>query len=1752
MIGGVVSLKTPGNNRRHVPIGNDPQRINVQRGANKNYTRSPSAASGLQIKQAETIGPGAGPGPLRKRNINKDPQSRVVGAPSQPGARLNVNPSQGGNNPTSMPSDDLPYSSQHSSQYYSDASGTGPSPVSPQSNNYQDEPVGNQWVNQNQSRITSAMKPSGQSGHNYRGQSQGQASSQQQQRRNVVTMGVDQLNQQPSSHRTLSSNSSQGDDANWNSPQMQSDLSNKEPMRRDQGQGQFQSQFQSDQYNTNSVQSPANQGGQGGRPDSRGQFNQYQSKLDDISPRPSPLDSRSSPAMANQSRNNSSDMINSPYTTSTNVQKSNQFQSQQPSPVGSYDTFSPQGQVQQRNKSVVNLSQIGGVTMRGQNVARVQAPNQSGDPKVQSMNRTFANQSQNRNRNLTNPTNKPVSISGSGQVGPVLGHVRGVMPNQRRPVNNPPSAEQKWDTAIPTDPIPSNRYPPSSTQSQSNVPSSAGITQRLNQQGNRPPPMTTSSGNHHNRQGSLDGANSTRIISGSQSGLPNHAVSSAGSGQGHQGGGSSGYDSMSGQGGHYDSMKDHPISPLPLNRPNRQTVGGVAGPTGAAQSLPPSMPPATSVHQRPAHSNSVIHNSVIQTSSTTSSSNQGQGQYPSAGQNSFGNVKSSSTSVIAPVSQQQRQPVRTSAVHTPSKADPKIALSQGQGQGGPMHQRKSSNDRSTHQNKMQSSHNQNPVSEADPFFSFIDDNFPLDPNFGSAIAPPLDPPPIPAVSQPMPPSSNVPKTTHLSAVQPGPQHQPQPQHQQHHQQHHPQHHQPSHQQQQPSHQQQPPHQQQHHQQHPQQPNQAMTSVATAKVSNNTTSASIQNSKKNSELPNWFCDNMMSDPIMQKPDNRQPVLTSKPLPHQPSQHQPTSVQGQGHQGQHQNQRQERQGETMGQPTIDLVSYPIKSEPDLHHVKQPQQQPQQRSQNSIFSSGPMGVVSGPSPMNSRTTVSSNAGQKGQGQGPMSSVISANSSIIPVPKQAVHTITSAPPLHHHLGPHQPLHHPSQQQPSIPPHHPSMTHQPQKVATNQPYHPTPPPMSKTVPSAIRQQPAPKSVMDVAPPPQLTKHIIPSTITQPVPSQSRPQPIPVPRQPHPQQPVPTTQSQMAPSQVHHPPVPAATVLPPNMTVAPNTVVKPTSALSASLDQPGPPNLIPGPGGLPTDGPAMQQMLLHYMQGNMGNNQSSMTPELLQMLKLGFPTGPNKHPFAPPVPTMNMGRNENYGMMQQHKQQPSPQSNIPKDYPADLLSNKPGSNKPIPTLLDPSLLKQPMPVLTPSTEPTRQPSGLLDALVGVIAKTSDEKQKTKTEADRKNDAIEQVKNDKIQQALAARLREAEKVTAQKAKAEAIQAQKTAQLGLAQKQANEKAAALQKAAEKEAAQKLLAEKAAKKLAAEKLVAAQKMATEKAAVLKLATEKANALKMAEKASAALKTAAAIKSAATQKTASDLLAQTNLKRTEKSTPPPIEQGAKDDNTPIVDLLKSTGAYNWKKKFYQSKPDASQLQKSGKAATISPDKSKSLPTITKIKDTIVKDTTSTITTNHPLPPTVTKSPLAQKLPTDKDPSLTPLTLISNNDQLGPKKDKKDDRRRRKEEERDLRRKRHKRPKSAIEGQALPPDPGYIPKVRITTFRNLSGGTLHSSNQFKPGEERTTRTRSTRRNRTEWESKTVDLSEFTTWEKSHGDRKRRRRRNHMGLPSDEETYQQEQVRRQNEDKRRQEQLEKEPVKLEDETAPDVSVLLGL
>ena len=261
--------------------------------------------------------------------------------------------------------------------------------------------------------------------------------------------------------------------------------------------------------------------------------------------------------------------------------------------------------------------------------------------------------------------------------------------------------------------------------------------------------------------------------------------------------------------------------------------------------------------------------------------------------------------------------------------------------------------------------------------------------------------------------------------------------------------------------------------------------------------------------------------------------------------------------------------------------------------------------------------------------------------------------------------------------------------------------------------------------------------------------------------------------------------------------------------------------------------------------------------------------------------------------------------------------------------------------------------------------------------------------------------------------------------------------------------------------------------------------------------------------------------------------------------DDTPISDLLKSTptpgmgtAPFNWKKKYMQQKEAAGKTGNAGKT-TISPDKSadkiQSSPTVSK---TSVGGNVGVAA--H-------KSVLAQKLPSAEEPVPVPLNTIVDNAQMEKKKREREEKKRRRKDQKEKDRKRKwRREQAESEGPSLPPDPGYIPKVRITTFRSMQGGTLFSSNQFKPGEERATRTRSTRRKK-DWESTTIDLSEFQNWESTHKNRKHKRKRAQMGLPSDEETFQQEQVRKHNEERRRQEQLEKEPVKLEDETAQDVS-----
>jgi hypothetical protein len=453
-----------------------------------------------------------------------------------------------------------------------------------------------------------------------------------------------------------------------------------------------------------------------------------------------------------------------------------------------------------------------------------------------------------------------------------------------------------------------------------------------------------------------------------------------------------------------------------------------------------------------------------------------------------------------------------------------------------------------------------------------------------------------------------------------------------------------------------------------------------------------------------------------------------------------------------------------------------------------------------------------------------------------------------------------------------------------------------------------------------------------------------------------------------------------------------------------------------------------------------------------------------------QHPFAPPLPPY---------MMNHQNSNPA----IPEGYPAALLAKKspivaeraaaPAASTPPPAQTFPakppaqSIPGKPAaqtfpgkppaqtfpgkpPAQTLPTKPVKptptavQTGGLLGALTSVISKT-----KTKTEVERKNDLLEQVKNDKLRQALSARQ---EKVPPKP---------KPAPVPL------EVPKEIQKELQKE-------------------------------------------------------------------------------------------LQKDDTPITELLKSTpgpvtpgAGFNWKKKLFQKPLDAK------KSPQISPDK----PITEKPKTNILKE----LINEKPTPEIVLpiKSPLAQKLPTEKEPVIPPIIppvippapppkpVINEVAKLPLKEPEKTELTTERRKEKSKKRKIISKPELVPEELPvkLPPDPGYIPKVRITTYRNLSGGTLHSSNQFKPGEERVSRTRSTRKQKIDWESKTVDINEFTNWEKTHFDRKRKRRRLGMGLPSDEEGFKEEQMRRHNEDKRRQDLLEKEPVKLEDETNLEVNHL---
>ena len=93
------------------------------------------------------------------------------------------------------------------------------------------------------------------------------------------------------------------------------------------------------------------------------------------------------------------------------------------------------------------------------------------------------------------------------------------------------------------------------------------------------------------------------------------------------------------------------------------------------------------------------------------------------------------------------------------------------------------------------------------------------------------------------------------------------------------------------------------------------------------------------------------------------------------------------------------------------------------------------------------------------------------------------------------------------------------------------------------------------------------------------------------------------------------------------------------------------------------------------------------------------------------------------------------------------------------------------------------------------------------------------------------------------------------------------------------------------------------------------------------------------------------------------------------------------------------------------------------------------------------PVVPQFAKSIFSRVLPTEEKPKEKEPTKVASSEAPIVAKPKKKKRRERvkKAEKRE-----------APEEPPLPPDPGYIPKIRITTYRSLSGSALHQSNQFK------------------------------------------------------------------------------------------------
>ncbi|CAG5109974.1 Oidioi.mRNA.OKI2018_I69.chr2.g4436.t3.cds [Oikopleura dioica] len=239
--------------------------------------------------------------------------------------------------------------------------------------------------------------------------------------------------------------------------------------------------------------------------------------------------------------------------------------------------------------------------------------------------------------------------------------------------------------------------------------------------------------------------------------------------------------------------------------------------------------------------------------------------------------------------------------------------------------------------------------------------------------------------------------------------------------------------------------------------------------------------------------------------------------------------------------------------------------------------------------------------------------------------------------------------------------------------------------------------------------------------------------------------------------------------------------------------------------------------------------------------------------------------------------------------------------------------------------------------------------------------------------------------------------------------------------------------------------------------------------------------------------------------------------KDGHSNDDTPIVDLLRST-------------PDPSKKQAAASTTPIKPPSSATpaapvTPSAFNWKKKMASSASTDPTTPTSKPPLSGKSSTSSVIMSNpnlvspkEDSAIAKATPLSDiiaaelKEKKKKRKKKKEERRRRKTKDSDD----EAKESSVLQKHRLPPDPGYIPKVRITTYRSLNGSTVHLSHQFKPGDEKPVKTRG-RRAKKDLESGSVDLSEMYGWERSYEEKRRKRRRAMIGLPEEDEIPEKEQ-----------------------------------